>query len=279
MDLLLQEFNLQIEIKGVENVVVTTVKKALWYAHIANYLVTCEVPSEWNAQDRKHFFAKIHAYYWEEPFLFKYCADQIIWKCVLEEEQQGILNHCHENAYYVSKWVEAIPCKHNDHRVVLKFLKENIFSRFGVPKAIISDGASKQEIKNILTKVVITSEKIVKHGLDRAGAKRCLDLNEMEKLRNDAYINSKVAKQRMKRLHVFQEAQVKVDRPFHYSPSASQWSGGISNSKSTDIFKVNGHRLKPFIEPFKPEKEDINLLEPRKPNQIRVRWTWFHQSP
>ena len=40
---------------------------------------------------------------------------------------------------YVSKWVEAIPCKHNYHRVVLKFLKENIFSRFGVPKAIISD--------------------------------------------------------------------------------------------------------------------------------------------
>ncbi|RVW80049.1 Retrovirus-related Pol polyprotein from transposon 17.6 [Vitis vinifera] len=46
-------------------------------------------PSEWKAQDRKHFFAKIHAYYWEEPFLFKYCADQIIRKCVPEEEQQG----------------------------------------------------------------------------------------------------------------------------------------------------------------------------------------------
>ena len=43
---------------------------------------------------------------------------------------------------YVSKWVEAIPCKTNDHRVVLKFLKANIFSRFGVPKAIISDGGS-----------------------------------------------------------------------------------------------------------------------------------------
>ncbi|RVW86078.1 hypothetical protein CK203_038030 [Vitis vinifera] len=37
--------------------------------------------------------------------------------------------------------------------------------------------------------------------LIRAGAKRCLDLNEMEELRNDAYINSKVAKQRMKRWH------------------------------------------------------------------------------
>ncbi|RVW19625.1 Retrovirus-related Pol polyprotein from transposon opus [Vitis vinifera] len=62
-------------------------EKAPWYAHIANYLVIGEVPSEWKAQDRKHFFAKIHAYYWEEPFLFKYCADQIIRKCVLEEEQ------------------------------------------------------------------------------------------------------------------------------------------------------------------------------------------------
>ena len=40
---------------------------------------------------------------------------------------------------YVSKWVEAIPCKHNDHKVVLKFLKKNIFSRFGVPKARIDD--------------------------------------------------------------------------------------------------------------------------------------------
>ncbi|RVW62944.1 hypothetical protein CK203_062858 [Vitis vinifera] len=74
------------------------IAKTPWYAHIANYLVTGEVPSEWKAQDRKHFFAKIHAYYWEEPFLFKYCADQIIRKCVPEEEQQGILSHCHESA-------------------------------------------------------------------------------------------------------------------------------------------------------------------------------------
>ncbi|RVX01657.1 Retrovirus-related Pol polyprotein from transposon 17.6 [Vitis vinifera] len=123
--LLLQEFDLQIkDKKGVENVVADHLSRLViahnshplpinddfpeeslmflvktpWYAHIANYLVTGEIPSEWNAQDRKHFFAKIHAYYWEEPFLFKYCADQIIRKCVPEDEQQGILSHCHENA-------------------------------------------------------------------------------------------------------------------------------------------------------------------------------------
>ena len=56
---------------------------------------------------------------------------------------------------YVSKWVEAVPCRVADHRVVLKFVKENIFSRFGVPKAIISDGGShlyNKPFENLLTK-------------------------------------------------------------------------------------------------------------------------------
>ena len=43
---------------------------------------------------------------------------------------------------YVSHWVEAIPTRTNDHRVVNKFIVNNIFSRFGCPRAIISDGGS-----------------------------------------------------------------------------------------------------------------------------------------
>ncbi|CAA7396102.1 unnamed protein product [Spirodela intermedia] len=40
---------------------------------------------------------------------------------------------------YVSKWVEAIPTRTNDHKIMMKFVHENIFSRFGCPKVIISD--------------------------------------------------------------------------------------------------------------------------------------------
>jgi len=40
---------------------------------------------------------------------------------------------------YVSKWVEAIPTRTNEAKVVVKFLRENIFARFGMPRAIISD--------------------------------------------------------------------------------------------------------------------------------------------
>ena len=39
---------------------------------------------------------------------------------------------------YVSNWVEAIPTRTNDHRVVNKFIVNNIFSRFDCSRAIIS---------------------------------------------------------------------------------------------------------------------------------------------
>lgn len=43
---------------------------------------------------------------------------------------------------YVSNWVEAIGTRTNDACIVLKFLHTNIFTRFGTPRAIISDEGS-----------------------------------------------------------------------------------------------------------------------------------------
>jgi hypothetical protein len=43
---------------------------------------------------------------------------------------------------YVSKWIEAISSRNNDHKTVIKFLKENILSRFRIPRAMISDGGT-----------------------------------------------------------------------------------------------------------------------------------------
>jgi len=40
---------------------------------------------------------------------------------------------------YVSKWVEAIPSRTYEAKIVVKFLRENIFARSGMPRAIISD--------------------------------------------------------------------------------------------------------------------------------------------
>ncbi|GJS65340.1 reverse transcriptase domain-containing protein [Tanacetum coccineum] len=99
------------------------------------------------------------------------CADQVIRQCVHIMEALDILEACHNgptgghhganltakkvfdagpfpssrgNKYilvvvdYLSKWVEAKALPTNDARVVCKFLK-SLFSRFGAPRAIISD--------------------------------------------------------------------------------------------------------------------------------------------
>ena len=43
---------------------------------------------------------------------------------------------------YVSKWVEAIPTITCDAKVVLRFILSNNFSRFEIPRAVISDKGS-----------------------------------------------------------------------------------------------------------------------------------------
>ena len=43
---------------------------------------------------------------------------------------------------YMSKWVEALPCVAADSRSSKKMFQETIFPRFGVPRAVISDGGS-----------------------------------------------------------------------------------------------------------------------------------------
>nr|GFB12380.1 reverse transcriptase domain-containing protein [Tanacetum cinerariifolium] len=151
------------------------------------------------SQQKKKFFKDARHYFWDDPYLFRTCADQIIRRCVMGKEAIDIINACHSgptgaimkpatqrrkfliqgkvsqkdempqnfiqicknfdvwgidfmgpfpsskgnkyilvDVYYLSKWVEAKTLPTNDARVVVKFLK-SLFSRFGTPKAIISD--------------------------------------------------------------------------------------------------------------------------------------------
>ena len=56
---------------------------------------------------------------------------------------------------YVSKLVKIVALPSNDARAVIKFLKKNIFTRFGTPRAIISDGGEhfcNHQFKTLLLK-------------------------------------------------------------------------------------------------------------------------------
>ncbi|CAN6562049.1 unnamed protein product [Malus baccata var. baccata] len=126
--LLLQEFDLDIrDKKGAENVVADHLSRLLhvqdeeedllplnesfpdeqlfaihdvvpWYADIANYLVRGVLPPDVSTQHRKKFLSTVKFYFWDDPYLYKYCSDQVIRRCVPATEQESIMKFCHSYA-------------------------------------------------------------------------------------------------------------------------------------------------------------------------------------
>nr|GEY75066.1 reverse transcriptase domain-containing protein [Tanacetum cinerariifolium] len=120
---------------------------------------------------------------------------------------------------YLSKWVEAKALPTNDARVVVKLLK-SLFSRFGIPRAIISDRGThfyNDQFTRVMIKYGVTHRlatayhhqtsgqvKALKHvnfDLKTAAGHRKLQLNELSELRDQAYENSMIYKERTKKLH------------------------------------------------------------------------------
>nr|GFB73468.1 reverse transcriptase domain-containing protein [Tanacetum cinerariifolium] len=49
-----------------------------------------------SSQQKKKFFKDVKHYFWDDPYLFRICADQIIRRCVHGQEAYDILKACHE---------------------------------------------------------------------------------------------------------------------------------------------------------------------------------------
>nr|GEX28405.1 reverse transcriptase domain-containing protein [Tanacetum cinerariifolium] len=66
-----------------------------WFADFANYHAGNFVVKGMSSQHKNKFFKDVKHYYWDDPFLFKICADQVIRRCVHGQEAIDILKACH----------------------------------------------------------------------------------------------------------------------------------------------------------------------------------------
>ncbi|GKD28291.1 reverse transcriptase domain-containing protein [Tanacetum coccineum] len=83
-----------------------------WFADYANYQAGNFIVKGLSTQQKNKFFKDVKHYFWDDPFLFKTCADQVIRRCVLGQEAVDILTACHSkptgghyDANYIAKKV------------------------------------------------------------------------------------------------------------------------------------------------------------------------------
>nr|GEX19833.1 reverse transcriptase domain-containing protein [Tanacetum cinerariifolium] len=68
---------------------------AQWFADFANYHAGNFIVKGMTYQQKNKFFKDVKHYFWDDPFLFKICADQVIRRCVHGKEALDILVACH----------------------------------------------------------------------------------------------------------------------------------------------------------------------------------------
>ncbi|GKB26535.1 reverse transcriptase domain-containing protein, partial [Tanacetum coccineum] len=66
-----------------------------WFADFANYHAGKFVIKGMTSQQKNKFFKDVKHYFWDDPFLFKNCDDQVIRRYVSGQEASDILKACH----------------------------------------------------------------------------------------------------------------------------------------------------------------------------------------
>nr|GEU58788.1 reverse transcriptase domain-containing protein [Tanacetum cinerariifolium] len=66
-----------------------------WFTDFANYHAGNFIVKGMSSQQKNKFFKYVKHYFWDDPFLFKICVDQVIRQCVHGKEALDILKACH----------------------------------------------------------------------------------------------------------------------------------------------------------------------------------------
>ncbi|XP_075106826.1 uncharacterized protein LOC142179840 [Nicotiana tabacum] len=82
----------------------------LWYVDYVNYIMSGVLPPKIKSEARKRFLHNVNFYYWDEPFLYRQCADLLMRRCILEKEVELVLYDYYASpygGYHGHYWIAA----------------------------------------------------------------------------------------------------------------------------------------------------------------------------
>ncbi|KAL0395421.1 UNVERIFIED_CONTAM: Transposon Ty3-I Gag-Pol polyprotein [Sesamum latifolium] len=151
---------------------------------------------------------------------------------------------------YVSKWVEAKATRADDAKTVIDFVKTNIFSRYGMPRAIISDRGThfcNKMVSALLKKYNVTHRVSTAYHPQTNGQVEIFN-------REIKSILEKMVNPNRKDWSTHLDDALWAYRTAYKTPIVE-----IKSPITQKVFKVNGHRLKPFYEASSPPYPDAIL--------------------
>ncbi|GJU71810.1 reverse transcriptase domain-containing protein [Tanacetum coccineum] len=162
-----------------------------------------------STQEKNKFFKDVKHYFWDDPFLFKTCADQIIRRCVDGKEALEILEACHSGPtgghYGANFTAKKIFDAGENHASWSDKLDDALWAFRTAYKTPIGCTPYKLVYGKACHLPVELEHKAywaLKHAnfdLKTAGDHRKLQLNELSELRDQAYENSLIYKEKTKK--------------------------------------------------------------------------------